>query len=296
MVKNVHLVTGAYSYTGSYIAERLISKGLTVKTITNNQSTQSLKSEHALSIEAYPMDFENESYLVDVLSQVKVLYNTFWMRFNHSIAVKNTLKLFNAAKKANVERIVHISITNADENSSLDYFSGKGKVESHLKSLGISYAIIRPAAIFGGKKDVLINNLAWIIRKMPVVGMPGSGKYYLQPVFVEDLADLAVSEGSKVENNIIAALGPERYKYIDLLRMIRNKIGEKALIIPLPKVLAWLGAKIIGYIQKDTLLTWTEMKALIQERLWEAELPNGKKRLSEWIEENRKEIGVRYYK
>ena len=66
-------------------------------------------------------------------------------------------KLFEAAKKQGIKRIVHISITNPSEDSPFEYFSGKAKIEKALIEFGISYAL-RPAVLFG-KEDILINNI-----------------------------------------------------------------------------------------------------------------------------------------
>jgi len=128
-----------------------------------------------------------------------LLYNTYWVRFNHNnfkhtSAVENTLKLFNAAKDAGIKRIVHISITNPSESSNLEYFTGKVKLEKALIESKISYAILRPTVLFG-KEDILINNIAWVIRNFPVVAVFGKGDYRLQPIYVDDLAGLAVEQG-----------------------------------------------------------------------------------------------------
>ena len=130
--------------------------------------------------------------LRDSLRGVQALVNTYWVRFDHRLfthgqAVANTKILFSAAKEAGVRRIVHVSITNPDSTSDLPYFRGKAELESSLKGLGVSYCILRPTVLFG-KEDVLINNIAWSLRHLPVVGVFGAGDYRLQPIYVDDLA------------------------------------------------------------------------------------------------------------
>jgi uncharacterized protein YbjT (DUF2867 family) len=100
--------------------------------------------------------------------------------FNHADAIHNTLVLFNAAKAAGVRRIVHLSITNPSVTSPLEYFRGKAILEQALRELGIPYAILRPTVIFG-KEDILMNNIAWVLRHMPFFGVFGDGTYRLQP-------------------------------------------------------------------------------------------------------------------
>ncbi len=292
MYRNIHTVTGAFGYTGSYVTRKLIERGEVVETLTNSPHKQKQSSVAVQKI--HPLDFNNEAALIETLKNTKVLYNTYWVRFSHSEAAGNTFKLFDAAKKAGVEKIVHVSITNADVNSKLDYFRGKGEIEEYLKRLGVGYSIVRPAVLFGGE-DILLNNIAWSLRKLPVMGIPGRGRYKLQPIHVDDFAEILVKAGTLAEDNITVALGEERYSYIDLLKLIKTKLKLKTPLLPLPNAIAWLGAKIIGICLNDILLTWAEIKGLQQENLWENKAPLGKRKLSEWVEENKESLGVKYH-
>ena len=167
-------------------------------------------------------DFDRPERLAKSLAGVSVLYNTYWVRFNHrnftfAEAVRNSRTLFHAARQAGVERIVHTSITNPSLDSPLEYFRGKAQVEQALKDCGVSAAVLRPAVLFGGH-DILINNMAWTLRHLPVFGLFGRGDYRLQPIHVEDFASLAVAAGRQRDNVTINAIGPETFTYRELLR------------------------------------------------------------------------------
>ena len=210
----IHAVTGAYGYSGKYIAGRLLGEGRTVITLTNSPSRANPFGER---IKARPFHFDRPDLLAEELQGVAVLYNTYWVRFNpdgsrYADAVHNTSVLFSAAKQAGVRRIVHVSITNASEDSPLQYFRDKAVVEKALIQSGISYAILRPAVLFG-EEDILINNIAWTLRRLPIFGIFGDGRYRLQPIYVDDLAGLAVEQGERRENLIIDAIGPETFCY-----------------------------------------------------------------------------------
>ena len=240
----IHAVTGAYGYSGKYIAQRLLNEGHTVVTLTNSLSRANPFGDR---LKAVPFHFDQLDLLVNHLRGVSVLYNTYWVRFNHRLfthadAVRNTLTLFDAAKKAGVQRIVHISITNPSEDSPLEYFRGKALLEKALISSGLSYAILRPAVLFG-KEDILINNIAWALRHLPVFGVFGNGTYRLQPIYVDDLARLAVEQGQSRENIIINAIGPETFTYRELVARIGQLIGKERPIISVPP---WLGYAILG--------------------------------------------------
>ena len=296
MKGNIHTITGGFGYTGTYLSKALIKHGKIVETLTNSPEKKTIDSQKMV---AHPLDFENEEGLIVSLKNTEVLYNTYWVRFNHKLfnhqqAVTNTFKLFYAAKKAGVKRIVHVSITNADSKSNLDYFRGKGEIEEYLKKLGIDYTIVRPAVLFGGK-DILINNIAWSLRHLPLVGMPGRGKYQLQPIHVYDFAKQLAYAGEKVGKNIEVALGPERYSYVDLLNMIKKELKLKTVIIPMPNRIAWLGAQILGYFLNDVMLTWPEVLGLRQETLWEDQEPTGKVHLREWVKKHKDTLGNEYH-
>ena len=128
---------------------------------------------------------------------MRTLYNTYWVRFDHgqtsfANAIESSRMLFYAAKRAGVKRIVHVSITNPSIESPLPYFRGKALVEYALAQSGVPYSIVRPTWIFGGERDVLVNNIAWILRRMPVFALPGDGTYPVQPVHVDDLARICI--------------------------------------------------------------------------------------------------------
>ncbi|HMA29891.1 MAG TPA: NmrA family NAD(P)-binding protein, partial [Thermoanaerobaculia bacterium] len=187
----LHVVTGAFGYSGGYIAARLLERGARVRTLTDSLGRPSPLQGR---IEAHGFNFDRPERLVESLKGASVLYNTYWVRFNasefrHSAAVENSLILFRAAKEAGVQRVVHVSITNPSETSPLEYFHGKAVLERALRASGIPYAILRPTVLFG-EQDILINNIAWLLRRFPAFAVFGSGQYRLQPIFVDDLASL----------------------------------------------------------------------------------------------------------
>jgi NADH dehydrogenase len=211
-----HVVTGAFGYSGKYIAARLLEAGVRVRTLTHSPRRA---NPFGGKVEAHPFNFDNPAALVESLRGAAVLYNTYWIRFNtrepgfqHAAAVSNTLKLFEAARQAGVPRVVHTSITNPSEDSPLEYFKGKAVLERTLKESGLSHAILRPNVLFG-REDILINNIAWTLRRLPVFGVFGDGQYRLQPMHVDDFAALAVEQGKDRANRVIDAIGPETFTY-----------------------------------------------------------------------------------
>lgn len=290
-----HVVTGAYGYSGSYIARRLLEAGYEVRTLTNSPQRANPFGEQ---VAAFPFHFDRPELLAESLTGASVLYNTYWVRFNHrgfgfQDAIANSMTLFDAARRAGVSRIVHVSITNPSPDSDLPYFSGKAKVERALIQTGIPYAILRPTVLFG-QEDILINNIAWALKTFPVFPVPGDGQYRLQPIYVDDLAKLAVEQGQTTADTIIDAIGPETFTYRELVQEIGTAIGQPRPIISLPPQLVYSGGWLIGKAMGDVFITWDEIKGLTSGLLHTDSPPAGETRLTDWVREHAGELGDRY--
>lgn len=291
----IHAVTGAFGYSGSYIAKRLLEKGHPVRTLTGSPERGCLIRK---SVEVLPYSFDEPKRLCESLRGVDVLHNTYWIRFNHrrfshSQAVDNTLRLFEAAHRAGVRRVVHISITNPSLDSDLEYFRGKAVLEDVLQMSGLSYAILRPAVLFGGP-DILVNNIAWVLRRFPVFGMFGDGQYRIQPIHVDDLASLAVEHASRTEDVVIDAIGPETFSFGDLVETLGRTIGKPRPIVPISPKVGFAIATLIGQVMGDVFLTRDEITGLMRDLLCTDSPPVGSTRLSDWARKNAHSLGRRY--
>jgi uncharacterized protein YbjT (DUF2867 family) len=291
----LHVVTGAFGYSGRYIAERLLRAGKRVRTLTNSPDR-----EHSFGdrVDVHPLSFGDSERLAQSLEGARVLYNTYWVRFNYgdfsfAQAVDNTKTLFAAARRAGVSRVVHVSITNPSEDSPLEYFRGKAVLERELRESGLSYAILRPAVLFGGE-DILINNIAWVLRNLPVFGVFGSGDYRLQPIHVHDFADLAVAQGAEYSDRTIDAIGPETFTYRELVRELAQILGVRRAIISVPPQLGYASGWLLGKVMGDVLITRDEIAGLMQGLLVTESEPVGQTRLSEWAREHADTLGRRY--
>lgn len=288
-------VTGAFSYSGKYIAKRLLESGEEVITLTNHPNRP---NPFEGRIKAYPLDFSNQAELVNSLRGTEVLVNTYWIRFDlgqntQPKAVENTRILVEAAVKAGVKRVVHISITNPDASSHLPYFWGKAANEKAVIESGMSYAILRPTVLFG-KEDILINNIAWLLRRLPVFGLPGNGSYRLSPVYVDDLASLVVDCIYRTDNFIWDAVGPDEFTFKEMVQMIGQTVGVSRLLIPLPPRAALAAAQFLSLFVKDVMLTPEEVDGLMANLLVSREPPRCKTSLRTWLKDHKDLIGAQY--
>lgn len=304
----IHAVTGAFGYSGRRIAQRLLDRGLTVRCLTNSPNRANPFGDR---IKAFPLSFDAPAQLADSLRGVSVLYNTYWIRFNHGDfsrqqAVANSLVLFAAAREAGVRRIVHVSIANPSEDSPFEYYRGKARLERGVRESGLSYAILRPAVLFGDE-DILVNNIAWMLRRFPVFGLFGDGGYGIRPIHVDDFAALAVAHGcgasgphggscnaSATDNVTLDAVGPERFRYRGLVEQIALILGLRRWITPMPAAIGYTIGRLVGACVGDVVLTRDEIGALMAGLLDSNGPATGETRLTEWARTHADSLGRRY--
>jgi uncharacterized protein YbjT (DUF2867 family) len=290
----IDAVTGAFSYSGRAIAAELMDTGRQVRTLTGHP-------QHApagTAIDVRPLDFDDTVGLVDALAGVTTLYNTYWVRFahgqsDHDQAVINSRTLFQAARRAGVLRIVHVSITHPSLASPFPYFRGKALVERALAEAEVPYAILRPAILFGGD-GVLINNIAWLLRNLPVFAVGGRGDYRIRPIHVDDLARLCIQEGLEGADSVTDAVGPESLTFSDLVASIRHAVGSRARIVRLPGVAVPALARLLGTFLHDVLLTGDEYRAMALGLADTGGPATGLIAVSDWIDAHGPSLGRQY--
>jgi uncharacterized protein YbjT (DUF2867 family) len=291
----MNVVTGSFGFIGRYITRRLLADGRTVRTITTHPDKP---NPFGSAVEAYPYDFDHPRKLESVLRGADTLYNTYWIRFEYGAAtfpraLHNTATLFECARKAGVRRIVHISVTGNSERSPLPYYRGKAAQERLLREAGVPWSIIRPTLVFD-MDDILVNNIAWLMRRFPVFPVFGGGLYEVQPVHVEDVAAIAVSAAQAPDGTTVDAIGPERFAFRDFVRRIAGAIRPGILLLPMPPALGIAFGRVLGWALGDVLLTADELRGLMQGLLTSVQSPNGKIVFSEWLQTNREGIGRSY--
>ena len=291
-------VTGATGYTGRHITALLLADGHQVQSITGHPDRANPFGDQ---VPLHPFHFDDPDQLTAVLSGSDALINTYWVRFpnrrtghTYQQAVENTQTLFTAAQQAGVRRVVHISIAQADR-SPLPYFQGKAALEASLRDSGLSYAIIRPTVIYGGGRDVLLNNVAWCLRRFPLFLLP-SGDYSIQPVHVDDLAALAVAEAASTQNALVDAAGPETYRFRDLVTLIRDTLGVRCPVLSAPRPLVYTAGRIIGRFVGDVVLTRDEIDGLSAGLCVSGDPPivTTPTKLSEWLTDHKDTLGRVY--
>jgi uncharacterized protein YbjT (DUF2867 family) len=289
------VITGAFSYTGKYATRLLLGRGYGIRTLTYHPERTNPFGER---VQAFPYAFDHPDQLVQTLCGASALINTYWVRFprggsTFEAAVQNTRTLIRAAKEAGVKRIVHVSIANPSPASPLGYYRGKAELEQAVIDSGLSYAILRPTVIFG-REDILINNIAWFVRRFPVFGIPGDGSYRMRPIYVEDMARLIADAVEQKADTVLDAIGPEMFSFEELVTLIGAQLGRHVRLVHLPVPLAHACTLLTGWLVRDIVLTREEYKGLMANLLAPEGPATGTTRLSQWLAENREHIGRHY--
>ena len=288
-------VTGAFSFTGGFIARRLLAGGRRVRTLTNHPHRTGAET---MDVEVAPLQFADRDALVESLRGIDVLFNTYWIRFPHAgsgfgDAISNTRKLMGAAAAAGVRKVVHISVSNPSYDSPLDYYSGKARTEAVVRESGLPWAVVRPTLIFG-RGDILINNIAWLLRRVPVFFIPGNGAYRVQPVAGEDVADIAIWAAGEADGVTVDAAGPDIISYAQLVDGVAVAIGHTRPIVFTSPAFTLLAGRVVGRFVKDVILTPQELAGLMDELLVSIQPPRGRMRVEDWLLRDADSLGVSY--
>lgn len=294
--RDVCVVTGGLSYIGKHITKRLVERGSRVIVMTGHPDRP---NPFGNKIQIVPYQFDSEERLTQSLQGATTLYNTYWVRFDYgdisfAKAVENTGRLLRAAEKAGIKKLVHLSVSNPSKDASFPYFRGKARIEEMIRQSKLSYAIIRPTLVFGGEEEILVNNIAWLLRWFPIFAIPTPRNHRLQPIHVDEVADLAVKAATDVHNKVLDAAGPDIMTFEAMVKLLHEKVGSYSLLVPTPSSVVMVLLAIVGVLVRDVVLTRDELGALMAELLVSKEPPIGRLRMSDWLQKKETRVGCRY--
>jgi len=298
MAGNIDAVTGSFGFTGRALTERLLAAGREVVTLSRRTGAGDPLAGR-IRIEPFEPDADGAvDRLAASLAGVDTIYNTYWVRFprdgmTYERAISHTSVLLEAARRAGVRRFVHCSVVNASVDAPTPYVRAKAALESVVRASGLEWSIVRPTLTFGSG-DILINNLAWSLRRLPVYGLPGRGRYRVQPVHVDDVARICMDASAGEPARVVDAAGPETLEYRDLVARIRIAIGSRSLVVPMPAPAVLLAGRVIGAFVRDIVLTPDEITELTTSFLTSSQPALGEIRISDWVPAHAAELGRRW--
>ena len=288
-------VTGSFGFTGRALTERLLAAGHGVVTLTRRSGEGDALAER-ITVRRFDTDRREE--LAAALAGVETLFNTYWLRFPRGSAtfegaVARSAVLLAAAREAGVRRVVHVSVVNAASDAETPYVCAKAALEGIVRSSGLEWVIVRPTLTYG-PNDILINNLAWALRRFPIYGLPGLGRYTVQPVHVDDVARICVEAAAGPSGVVLDAAGPETMPYRELVERVRAAVGSRSLVLPMPGAVVLATARVLGLLVRDVVLTRDEIRELTSSLLTSQRPPLGTIRITDWVREHADSLGRRW--
>lgn len=288
-------VTGAFGFTGRAISVQLLDAGRDVVTLARRVDEA---DPIAPRLAIHPLDFTRPDRLAEALSGVDTLYNTYWIRFPRGAstferALEQSSTLFAAARWAGVRRLVHVSVVKADAEGETPYVRAKGELERRVVESGLDWSIVRPTLTYG-PSDILVNNLAWALRRLPVYGIPGDGRYRIQPVHVDDVARICLEAADGEGGLTVDAAGPETMAYRDMVAIVRSAVRSRSLVVPMPTWAVLGAARALGVLLRDVVLTRHELLELSSGLLTSYAPPLGRISFGPWVVANADTLGRRW--
>lgn len=252
-------VTGATGFVGRHLVTRLLADGEEVTAVIHRTHPEWLRSSAAEARSASVGDLSSLSSAFAgsevVYHLVGIIAETRQNTFSRTVA-EGTKNVVAACRKAGVAKLIYLSAMGTSAEAPAKYHQTKLVAEEAVIASGLDYVILRPSVIYG-PGDGFVSLLSRMIRLTPVLPVIGSGRYRLQPVFVDDLMTVMTGclriEGAWGE--IIDVGGPQKLEYLEILSIISSALHRKRMNFFVPTVVAKAAATVLEQIMKPAPLT-----------------------------------------
>ena len=220
-------VTGANGFVGKNVRKFLYKNKVRVLGISRKNfgkySTETKAQSKNLLEQRLQKKLKNYDALVHLIGIGVESSGSTFEEINVNLT-KNTIKL---CKKSGIKKIIYISGLGVSKNNTSNYFTSKYKAEQEIINSGLDYTIFRASYIIG-KTDHLTKSLSKQMKKGVII-IPGSGKYQLQPIFVEDVAKIILKSilEKKFSKKILDLVGPRKISFEDFVKLFSKNTKVK---------------------------------------------------------------------
>jgi NADH dehydrogenase len=235
-------VFGGTGFLGRRIVRHLRSRGFPVRIASRHPDRgHRLFGPDDPQLQSVGANIHDERSVADALAgaygvvNAVSLYVEHGQETFHSVHVKSAQRVAAQARRAGVERLVHVSGIGADAASQSRYIRMRGEGELAVRAAFADALFVRPAVMFG-PDDAFLTTILKLLRQLPIYPMFGRGLTRLQPAYVEDVAEAIgrIMQRAETPSMIFELGGPRVYSYEEFLRAVAHQAGLAPLLIPIP--------------------------------------------------------------
>jgi NADH dehydrogenase len=243
-------VFGGTGFLGRRVVRHLRERAFSVRIASRNPDRMPIGVDDP-QLETVEADIHDERSVAAALAGAYGVVNAVSLYIEHgtekfhSVHVESAQQLAIQARRAGVQRLVHVSGIGADPGSPSLYIRKRGEGELAVQAAFADATLIRPAVLFG-PDDSFLTTILELLRRLPVYPMFGRGRTRLQPADVDDVAEAIarIMQQAETRSMVFEYGGPHVYTYEELLRTVAREAGLKPTLVPLPfaawHALAWI--------------------------------------------------------
>lgn len=232
-------MTGATGFVGSHVVQKLLRRDHDVRILSRHPETTGWLRDRGVEVVAG--DLEDQASLRGLVAAADAVVHLVGIivevgaQTYQRVHVEGTSHVVGAAREAGVHRFVHMSALGARPNpEATRYHRTKAAAEDVVRTSGLSHAILRPSLIAGAGSPPL-KMMVDMLRLSPVIPIIGDGKYQLQPVDAEDVAEVfAVAVERHDLQGTFDIAGLEPLTYHQMLNQLEQALGVKRRRVAVP--------------------------------------------------------------
>lgn len=235
------IVTGAGGFIGRHVVRALAGRGRQVRAMVRRGKKSEDQFAGLEGIEVVEGDVTDVESLAaamrggaQVIHLVGIIQQSAGASFE-KIHFKGTANVIEAARQCKIERVIFMSGLGAGAKARSRYGRSKWQAEEALRASGLDFAILRPSMVFG-PDDHFVTKFAELARWAPMIALPGGGHTRLQPVWVDDLAEITaqVAARDKLGGEVIKIGGAQEITLKGAVRAIMKAVGRRRPLVSLP--------------------------------------------------------------
>ncbi len=250
-------VVGGTGFIGRQLVERLVRRGVSVRTVSRRARADSVPATHIERVVGSIEDPATIERAVDGTDAVVNLVGTTAAKSAtqfYALHRDAPRRLAEAARRAGVRRLVHVSAMGIGLEAPSLADRSKAAGEHAVREVFPDADFVRPALVYG-PGDHFFTRFAELARSAPAIPMIGHGRTRFQPIHVEDIAEAMARllEQPRSHGRVFELGGSEIFSFRELVEGLCRAIGRRPWLVPIPFPVAEAGAYATQWLPRPPL-------------------------------------------